>query len=343
VPSGSGVYYGSHYWNDLPRVVRYIAESCTGDPDKWWMDDFKERFCSRGPFAHGLFPNCGNGWVEREFIDRGIVRRATAFDYAQDLLDLAAAEQGERDISYFQADVNRVDFPADAFDLVVNVGALHHVQYVNRLARLLCQALTADGVLVAFDYVGPARNQYPARQWRLIRRANRALPEFLRKQPLDRPHLPTMLAEDPTEAIHADLVLAALARYFRVVERHDTGGGIAYEVITHNPRFFDAARAAEIQGPLDRLLATDRELTAAGEVPPLFAYYIARPDKSALGDPRAGAWQTAEDRREAWAAAHLGTYTGRDFARVRARRAVSAALRRVGLGGVRARLRRALR
>ena len=339
VPADSAVYYQSRYWNDLEIVQRYMAEASSGDPGKGWMDDFQERFCSSGPFEHGFFPNCGNGWVERDFIDRGIVRRASAFDYAQDLIDQAEAARGARPISYVQADVNRVELPVGAYDLVVNVGALHHVQYVNRFARLLARAMTDAGVLVGFDYVGPARNQYSRSQWRLIEAANRSLPPALRVPQLRRPHLPTMLVTDPTEAIHSDLVLDMIERYFRVEERHDLGGGVAYQLITHNERFFEPGRAAEIAEPLARLLARDRELTAAGRVPSLFAYYIARPDKAAVEDPRAQAWQAEEDRREAWAAGHRGVYSRRDHARLLADRALWWWVDRLGLHGARTRLR----
>ncbi|HVB77132.1 MAG TPA: class I SAM-dependent methyltransferase [Candidatus Nitrosotalea sp.] len=327
VPTDSGVYYTSHYWNDLPRVVAYISENCTGDPTKSWQSDFLERFCPDGPFAHGLFANCGNGWAERDFIDRGIVRKATAFDYAHDLLDQAERERGDRDITYFQADANRVDLGTDLYDLVVNVGALHHVQYINRMAAQLCRAMVEGGTLVSYDYVGPGRNQYSRAHWRQVRAANRALPAPLRKDRLRQPHLPTMLVSDPTEAIHADLVLDSLSRFFTMTEVHQAGGGIAYELLTHNPKFFGEVPDGEVAAELDVILAQDRRLGAAGKVPSLFAYYIARPNKAALGDASLDVFQAAEDARERWAARHRGTYTFAQYFQVQANRAFFAGLR----------------
>src|SRR6266550_8520810 len=145
-PPDSTVYYNSTYWNDLPPVIEHISEICTGDRSKWWVPGFKERYCERGPFEHGLFLACGNGWVEREFVDWDIVRRATAFDYSTELLGFAERERGSREIDYFQADANTIDFEPDSFDLIVNVGALHHVQYLDRLCRILCKALKPGGV-----------------------------------------------------------------------------------------------------------------------------------------------------------------------------------------------------
>ena len=60
-------------------------------------------------------------------------------------------------------DVHEMTFEPDSFDLIVNVGALHHVQYLDRLCRILCKALKPGGVLVGYDYVGPSRNQYSRR------------------------------------------------------------------------------------------------------------------------------------------------------------------------------------
>ena len=341
-PSDSSVYYSSVYWNDFPRVLEYICNRCTGDSTVWWIDDFHRRYSSDRPFDSALFLNCGNGWVERDFIDRGIVRTAIAFDYSSDLLREAESARGDRPITYFQADVNRVDLEENAFDLVVNVGAIHHVQYINRLFRMLCRSMTSDGVMVSYDYVGPARNQYLPSQWKLLKEANRRLPPEVRKDRLRRPHLPTMLHDDPTEAIHSDLTFDTMQRYFELVERHDVGGGVAYEILTHNEK---ARRLPddEIAPHLDRLLAMDDEYTATGRVPTLFSYFVARPRKAALHDPLLWKHQAEEDGRELRAGRMRGTYRVRDYAGVVAMGWVSSILGWLPLRVLRFGGRRALR
>jgi SAM-dependent methyltransferase len=348
-PPDSAVYYNSTYWNDLPLVIEHISEICTGDRGKWWIPDFKERYCQRAPFQHGLFLACGNGWVEREFVDRGIVRRATAFDYSVELLEVAERGRGARDIAYFQADANTIDFERDCFDLVVNVGALHHVQYLDRLCRILCKALRADGVFIGYDYVGPSRNQYSRRHWRLIQKTNSSLPPALRKEPLVHPHLPTMVATDPTEAIHSDLQLGTLARYFSAIERHDVGGGLAYELLSHNQKL-NSASARELASELTKLLDLDRNWTTSGKLPTLFSYYVLRADKGALSGPRLDAFRRQENRREALAARLMGAYSLAGFLQLffhhhyrRRRSALERGKRLLQLpGGARRRLARAL-
>jgi len=308
VNENSGVYYSGQYWNDLPQVLAYMSENFTGDPAKWWVEDFKERFCPQ-PLGRGLILNCGNGWVERELVDKGIVRTVTAFDYSWDLLCAASRDRGSRAIQYVRADANTVGFAPDRLDVVFNVAALHHVQYLDRLCRVLCGALKPSGVLVSFDYVGPHRNQYSRPHWRRIVRVNRRLPPAVRKRPLRRAHLPTMLHTDPTEAIHSELILDTVARYFDVFERHDTGGGIGYELLTHNPPLH--ALGPEAADPYIReVLAWDRHDTAHGRVPPLFSYFLARPRKDVLRDTaRLRGFQDEEDRREARARARYGVYS----------------------------------
>ncbi|HXA43611.1 MAG TPA: methyltransferase domain-containing protein [Candidatus Solibacter sp.] len=312
VNENSQVYYSGDYWNELPRVLEYMSENFTGDRTRWWTADFAERFCQQ-PFQHALFLNCGNGWVEREFLDRGLVVKATAFDYSNDLLKSAEEERGGRPITYFQADANRVELEADQYDLVVNVASLHHVQYIDRICRMLCRALKPGGLIVSCDYIGPSRNQYSRRHWSHIKSVNRSMPAAARKQPLRHPHLPTMLVMDPTEAIHSDLIMETLARYFDIIERHDTGGGIAYELLTHNARLKELS-PAELDPIVENVLRADRDYTRTGAVPQMFSYFLARPRKASLDDSALlDRYRSEEEDRELHAAQWRGAYSRRQY------------------------------
>lgn len=312
VNKNSKIYYSGQYWNDFPRVREYMSENFTGHKDKLWVQDFKERFAKK-PFEHGLFLNCGNGWVEREFIDKKIAKKATAFDYSEDLLKSAQKQKGKRNIHYFKADVNKLNLKGHQFDLIVNVAALHHVQYINKLCLLLAKVLKSGGVLVSFDYIGPSRNQYSLKHWFYIKMVNRALPDFMRKDRLDYPHLPTMLYTDPTEAIHSDLTLQSLGRYFDIIERHDCGGGIAYMILTHNPKL-DKVEAKKLNYHISKILAADKKYTLSKKVPPLFSYFIAKPNKKSLRDTKSIKYfQQMEDIREEIAEYLSGVYSHYDY------------------------------
>lgn len=301
------IYYKNTYWNDFPRIQEYMCENYTGDKTRWWVADFKARYCQK-PFELALSLNCGNGWVEREMIDLGIAKEIIAFDYSYDLLKIAKDECKGRPIHYFQTDVNHLRLPPNTFDLVLNVAAMHHVQYIDRLSRLLSSSLKDEGIYVSQDYFGPGRNQYPPLMWFLIKLFNQNIPANLRRPRLVYPHLPTMLATDPTEAIHSDLSMQMMARYFEIIENHETGGGLAYEILNQNLALLNAP--AEVSKPiLDRLLQYDKKLTQSRIIPSLFAYVIARPNKNALTNQEKLLHFTREEEdREAFARTHQGTY-----------------------------------
>lgn len=310
------IYYSGQYWNDLPQVKAYINTACSGESHKDFFQHFQENYCA-SPFQHALVLNCGNGWVDRLLIDRGIAQKITAFDYSHDLLKEAESARNSREITYFQADANQVDFDADQYDLIVNHAALHHVQYINRLCKILAKSLKPEGVFLNFDYVGPGRNQYPSRQWRLIKKENSRLAEFARKERLVAPHLPTMLHVDPTEAIHSDLILECVKRYFDITLQKDIGGGIAYEILTHNPRL-NKLGIEELQPVVSKLLEADRKYTQERKVPVLFSYFVAKSNKDAINNKiQCDLFQREEVLREKKALEWGGVYNLRQYLRMK--------------------------
>ncbi len=313
----SSVYYSSQYWNNIPLVLQYICKNYTGNKKKWWITDFKERYCEQ-PFEHALVIMCGNGWVERGLYDKGIAKQFSAFDYLDDLLEKAEQAREGRPIHYFQADANQLELDENKYDLIINVAAMHHVQYINRMCRTLCKALKPDGVFVNTDYIGPHRNQYSMRHWHYVKKVNSQLPEQYRKEPLNKPYIGTMLHTDSSEAIHSELTFESIARYFNIIERHDTNGGIAYPLLTHNKNI-SKDLTPDMKKWVEYILQKDVEYTAEKKVPPLFSYFIAKPQKhSLLNDALINQYQTNENDREAKAAKRDGIYSLSEFLRFRA-------------------------
>jgi len=303
----SSVYYHDIYWNSYSKVIEYMSENFSGDKSIYWFKHFKEKYCQQ-KFKCALSFNCGNGWVEREFIDYGAVEKIIAFDITDELLRVADQEKGDRPIQYFRADVNQVDFPENQFDLVINVAALHHVQYIDRFVRILCKSLKPGGLFVNFDYIGPHRNQYPFSQWQLVKKINKSLPADARRSPLVYPHLPTMLSVDPTEAIHSELILKTVGQYFNILERRDTAGGIAYEILSHNENLAKMEKKSQDE-VVDYVLNLDRKYTLEKKVPPMFSYFVASPNKSVLSDVQTlNILEERENHRERRAIKRFGSY-----------------------------------
>jgi SAM-dependent methyltransferase len=303
VPPSSTPYYRDRYWNELDAVNQHLQRRATGEPLTDWIGHLAA--WHGRPFAKALVLNCGNGWVERAMIDRGAVAEAVGIDISVDLLADAARAGGDRPLRYYRLDVNEADFPEGGYDLVVNHAAAHHISHIDRVFRAIASVLRPDGVLVSWDYVGPHRNQYPGDMWEAAHAVNLSLPADLRS-PMHYPRLDDMLVGDPTEAVHSELVLEVMARYFTPAHDRALGGGIAYLLLTHNAAILD--RPPSDTGPwVAQILEHDAAYTDAAPQRSLFAYVIARagpePDADALAR-----WSAEEDQREEQAARAGGRY-----------------------------------
>jgi hypothetical protein len=109
-----------------------------------------------------------------------------------------------------------------------------------------------------------------------------------------------MLPIDPTEAVHAADILQAVGLRFDFLERHDLGGGVAYQLLWNNVDEFERGDP-EAADTLARLLRLDEEATDNGAVPNLFSFFICTPRRAQFS-PRA--WyheQIREPIREAFA------------------------------------------
>ncbi|HEY6428027.1 MAG TPA: class I SAM-dependent methyltransferase [Acidimicrobiales bacterium] len=308
VNENSDVYYQGRYWNDYDAVVRMINERISGDPALTWYEHFAK--VSNRTFERALILNCGNGWVERDLLDSGLILGAVGIDYSEELLGeaRAAAERGNLPLAYEQANVNAGKFPRQGLDLVVNHAAAHHIAAIDRVFREICRILPEEGWFVSFDYVGPHRNQYLASAWEAAWELNEQIPESLR-QDLRYPHLPTMLVDDPTEAIHSELILQTFRRYFTVRQLTPLGGAIAYPLLTHNTKMWEAVDVGARSEWVARILQADDQFLAENPDSSLFAYFAGMPDKSVLGRiGQLSEWEAAETERESRASRNGGEY-----------------------------------
>jgi SAM-dependent methyltransferase len=310
-PADSSVYYDSElYWNAIPEVRAYQDRLALGDaaPLGIWRHAAEHYGVSR--FERALVLNCGNGWVERALVAGGVLRSAVGVDIAEDLLAgaAAAATTDRLPITYVRLDINEDELPAGDFDLVINYAAAHHIAYLDRVFRRLATQLAADAVFLHWDYCGPARNQYSLANWNALWELNQSLPPHFRRK-LDYPHLKTMLAGDPTEAIHSDLIVSHLDRYFTIDHLRPTGGALAYETLRLNPPFY--APGPEQARWLQYVLDADEQYLdgASGDLARSYFFYgLSRPRTDPIDRVTLAAWTAAEEEREATAAARGGRY-----------------------------------
>jgi len=90
---------------------------------------------------------CGFGWASRWFREHGAAS-VLGFDLSRNMIERARADTQDAAIDYRIADLETLDLPAAAFDLVYSALTFHYVQDFARLIRMIHAALTPGGDLV---------------------------------------------------------------------------------------------------------------------------------------------------------------------------------------------------
>lgn len=302
-----GIYYQGMYWNDYAIVRDELNRRATGHATTTWHEHFSA--LTRPKFRKALILNCGNGWVERDMFDRGMFHEAVAFDASTNLLAEAQDNRGGRPIRYLRIDANEISLEAigQGYDLVVNYAACHHVGRLFKFMKVIAQSLVPTGIMVNWDYVGPDRNQYPYEMWEQVSYCNDHLPPAARAT-LVYPHLPTMLATDPSEAIRSSYILPAFRQYFNISYRAMLGGAIAYPLITHNSALakMDIPQSRPV---IEHLISEDEAWCRIHPEHNLFAYWWGTPCFSA---DTSGA-EVHEEREAEWFQTHSVTFPAQEL------------------------------
>lgn len=90
---------------------------------------------------------CGFGWFSRWACEAGAAE-VLGVDVSENMLARAAAETADPTVRYERSDLDALDLPPAAFDLVHSSLALHYVEDFGRLLQTVHRALVPDGALV---------------------------------------------------------------------------------------------------------------------------------------------------------------------------------------------------
>jgi SAM-dependent methyltransferase len=90
---------------------------------------------------------CGFGWASRFMRAQGAIS-VLGLDLSRNMIARAKAATSDAAIRYWLADLETVDLPAAAFDLVYSALAFHYIADFPRLMRVIHQALVPGGDLL---------------------------------------------------------------------------------------------------------------------------------------------------------------------------------------------------
>ena len=271
-------HYSDKYWNDLELVRKYKDNLATGNENTHWISDILNRFKEYLPFGNVLIVGCGNGWLERQLYDLGIGKHFDAFDMSEKYINEAKELKQSRPIDYFLDDVNSMSKIEDnKYDAVFNFAVLHHAMNIEYALKKLASCLKNNGLMFNEEYVGPARNQYSDDHVNIMLEIMSDLPKkFRTKAKFLRPPLANFRVE-PSEAIHSDLILPLIPKYFDIIYQRNLNGGVAYQILHNNIDEFNDTSNSESVKWLEYLLQRDLQFTENGKVPVLFWYGVCTP------------------------------------------------------------------
>ena len=264
-------------WMANTAVLMHLNERATGDPARDWLSSWAHRWFV-GDDLRVLVLGCGEGWLERAAAGWPFVARIEAVDFAEHAVARAReAGRGIDKIEYGVVDLNRDELPANAYDVVVAHSVLHHVENLEHAYAQIERCMRPEATLVVSEYVGPNRFQYGDDVLAMINALLQALPEELRRpfEERTRPTVEEMIANDPTEAVRSEELVAFTEKSFDVRERKNIGGTILQHLlydIVENFRFDDPRE----RSLLEMLCTIEAMLLDSGRIPCDFVLMAAR-------------------------------------------------------------------
>ncbi len=105
------------YWGSQPLVRRAINRRVTGDPNRWPMEWFAQKYVPQA-LPLGLSVGCGTGLLERDVFIKGVCERVEGVDFSPEAIAEArrgAEEAGlARRLDYRVEDINAIRCRASA-------------------------------------------------------------------------------------------------------------------------------------------------------------------------------------------------------------------------------------
>jgi SAM-dependent methyltransferase len=255
----------------------HLNERATGDPARDWLSSWAHRWFV-GDKLRVLVLGCGEGWLERAIAQWPFVARIDAVDFAEHAVARARElARGIDKIAYGVVNLNQDTLPRDTYDVIVAHSVLHHVENLEHAYAQIEQSMRPDATLIVNEYVGPNRFQYSDDVLSIMNALFRCLPAEQRGafEKRTRPTVEEMLANDPTEAVRAEELLAFTERHFDVLERKELGGAVVQHLlfdVVQNFRFDDPRERSLIE----MLCTIDAMLTDAKRIPCDFVICAAR-------------------------------------------------------------------
>jgi 2-polyprenyl-3-methyl-5-hydroxy-6-metoxy-1,4-benzoquinol methylase len=271
-------------WVRVPGVVENMNRRATGDPAIDWINHSTGLLTSFAKPIKALSLGCGFGIIERVLRRSDFCQLIHGVDVAENAIESArktAEAEGLDGLTYEVADLNTVQFPAQAYDVVYAHAALHHIFQLEHILDQIKQTLKPGGLLVAYEYIGPSQMQFPQRELELADIFLRLIPERYRKlqrrkgikEEAFRFSLDAMNRSDPSEGIRAAEIVPLIASRFEIKHFRYVGGTLLLLVFNEIAGNFNEDDA-EIMPLVEALITLDNFLIDNAVLPSYHVYMV---------------------------------------------------------------------
>ena len=236
-------------------------------------------------FECGLTLGCGAGRLERSLLKAGICKSFYGIDVSEKAVPEAEkiAAQDNLPLTYEIADLNFVELPLQAYDLVVAQTSLHHVLFLERVAEQVPGTLRNDGYLWIHDFIGETQGQYNEKRLTLIKQVLAFMPEKFRINKVNgrvvttikRP-VPGFLGS-PFECIRSEEIFPCFQEWF-TLEWKDEFGAFFQLVVPSGTRASYLGNE-DTKALFEALILLDPLCVDEGITKPTGGQYLMRPKK----------------------------------------------------------------
>jgi 2-polyprenyl-3-methyl-5-hydroxy-6-metoxy-1,4-benzoquinol methylase len=175
-------------------------------------------------FEHGLTLGCGAGRLERDLVSRGVCRRFHGIDISEKAIATARdiATKENLPLTYDVADLNFVELPGKAFDLVAAQTSLHHILFLERVANQIWRSLNDNGYLWIHDFIGETQWQHDPKRLSIAKRVLAILPEKFRQNKITNKVTTEIKRPEPGglgspfESIRSSEIIRVFQRWFTI-------------------------------------------------------------------------------------------------------------------------------
>jgi ubiquinone/menaquinone biosynthesis C-methylase UbiE len=264
-------------WLDSPLVLEsYVQPQVSGSPEINWLVGLAKRH-EIPKQGRWLSLGCGSAGLEIFASKQGLFHSLVALDASPASLEVArrdAESQGVANIEFGSADLNRLDLPSSAYDVVLMNMSLHHVKNLRETLSQVRRTLRAPGRFLINEFIGPRQFQFTELQLSIVEQLLATLPTLWRRDIAtggDKTRYARMPVEhwnvaDPSEAIRSDRIVPEIERQFHVIERIDYGGTLLNLLLEHIIHNFNPEDPKDVG--VIRLLATFESILIRNHVLP---------------------------------------------------------------------------